>query len=147
MPRLSQKTLEKMFQCPYCEKMVRNRAGLSGHIQFKHSSGTQKKKKSHYETMLKLTELKGLKEILKQSDEEEKQDLSDMVRISVDWSLIKNLVKGFDIKFNDADFKAYIIIASALMYSNRRLMNELHKELSSAITQLMDITNKMKANT
>ncbi|MDP2719281.1 MAG: hypothetical protein Q8P44_05575, partial [Dehalococcoidia bacterium] len=36
MPKLSQATLEKRFQCGYCAKTLRSRQGLSGHIQFKH---------------------------------------------------------------------------------------------------------------
>ena len=39
MPKLSQDALSKMFQCEYCGDLLRTRQGLSGHIQFKHTTG------------------------------------------------------------------------------------------------------------
>jgi hypothetical protein len=42
MPKLSPQTLEQRSPCPHCQKTFKNLAGLSGHIQYKHKSGTTK---------------------------------------------------------------------------------------------------------
>ncbi len=42
-----------------------------------------------------------------------------------------NTIGMLNIKLNDADYKAYLLVAAALMYGNQRLMNKLKKELSS----------------
>jgi len=141
MPKLSQQTLEKRFQCPHCSVTLRTRQGLSGHIQFIHPKGTTN------------TESKSLidsrtQEVLLQRLASESRGITEanfreMAEIRADWHFIKASMASENIKLNDTDYKTYLFVAAALMYGNERLMNKLKKELSSAFEQLMEIVSKM----
>jgi len=125
MPKLTQQTLEKRFQCPYCSVTVRTRQGFSGHIQFKHpkvTTGTGNKSTTDLITEAKVSRRLAY-EPLGITDAE----LEEMAEIRADWYIIKNYMMHENIKFNDADFKTYLVVAAALMYGNQRLMNKLSK--------------------
>jgi hypothetical protein len=141
MPKLSQQTLEKRFQCPYCSVTLRTRQGLSGHIQFRHPKGTTGTgNKNLRDAIAKITVLRRLaSESTALSDAE----FQEMAEIWADWRFIKVFMGDENIKFNNADYKTYLLVAAALMYGNQRLMKKLNKDLSSAITQLREISSKM----
>ncbi len=142
MPKLSQQTLEKRFQCPYCGITLRTRPGLSGHIQFKHPKGTAST--GTKSTIDAITEVIILRRSASEPVGISDAELEEMAEIRADWHFIKDILRN-DIKLSDTDYKTYLSVAAALMYSNRRLMNKLNKDLSSAITQLMEISSKMAA--
>lgn len=135
MPKLSQQTLEKRFQCQHCGETVRTRQGLSGHIQFKHSSEAKQKQKSFYKTILVVAEQRGLEEQDKRSNKQKEEDLSDVTRICIDWTLVKNTVECSGVKFNDNDFKNYLIVSLAQMQANKRLYQELATDLGEAMAE------------
>jgi hypothetical protein len=141
MPKLSQQTLEKRFHCPYCSVTLRTRQGLSGHIQFRHPRGTTGTGNINLrDAIAKITVSRRLaSESTALSDAE----FQEMAEIWADWRFIKVFMGDENIKFNNADYKTYLLVAAALMYGNQRLMKKLNKDLSSAITQLREISSKM----
>jgi hypothetical protein len=56
-------------------------------------------------------------------------EFQEMAEIRADWRFIKVFMGDENIKFNDADYKTYLLVAAAFMYGNQRLMNKLKKDL------------------
>ena len=133
MPRLTQKTLDKMFPCEYCGKKLRTRQGLAGHVQWVHSirtpgmepMGTEDEEKPD-----KLVEAVILRRINSESQVLTQAEYMDMVEMRADWHFIKHHMQKWNIKLNKADYKNYLLVAMAVMYGNQRLINKLNKELS-----------------
>ena len=132
MPKLSKKTLDKMFQCPHCGHMFRTRQGLSGHIRFKHDVGT----KSAEEKIMNDDLTKVAIEAMEKS-KKDGEDLARMALVQAEWHFFKKCMEIGNIKLSDADFKQFLIVGAAAMYGNQRLMSELANELGSAIGQLI----------
>ena len=141
MPKLSQQTLEKRFKCPHCGESIRSRQGLSGHIQFKHPAGTTETgNKSRINILAEAIIKRRLDADLLELSREEFRELAE---IQADWYFFKKFAGQLNIKLNDTDYKAYLLVATALMYGNQRLVNKLKKELSSVTGLLMEISYKM----
>ena len=145
MPKLTQQTLEKRFRCPYCSVTLRTRQGLSGHIQFRHSRGTTGtgRKSLHDAITESIVSQRLASEPMGSSDAE----FQEMAEIRADWRFIKVFMGEGNIKFNDADYKTYLLVAAAFMYGNQRLMNKLNKDLREAIAKLIEVQSKIDAST
>ncbi len=133
MPKLSQQTLEKRFLCPHCGQTLRTRQGLSGHIQYKHQTGSGGQEKSPTDW---LVDIKIYQSILKAAgfSEPEREELLAVVR---DWVIIKPLLEARDVAINSSDEKTFLIVRFAQMRANQRLLDALRKELGSIIPELM----------
>ena len=121
MPKLSEKTLEKRFQCYYCEETFRTRQGLSGHIQFKHQtlySPIAKNTKitkvndndfimsKHTEVML-WKEINGLPYSTK----------NNIVKLFVNWGEVRGFFNTLDIGLTEQDFKTYLLAGLGKIFS------------------------------
>jgi uncharacterized C2H2 Zn-finger protein len=130
MPKLTQQTLEKRFPCPHCGETFRTRQGLSGHIQFKHPTGTGEETKSNAQLISDMARYKTRLELGGFSHE----DVSELIHIRASWDYIETLMHaapgGKNIKVGAADFKTYLIVAYAQMLANRRLIDRLNKDLA-----------------
>ena len=145
MPRLSQSTLEKRFQCPHCGETFRTRQGLSGHIQWKHFMGTGAEENDDKQSFLDPIAVQVRAEIMGFN----KKEIGEMMHILVRWKAIVALVENEHITFNNADYKNYLIVSLAQMRANTRLHQELVSELAGGMeagfTRLEDmITTTME---
>jgi len=146
MPKLSEQTIKKRFPCPHCGETFRTRQGLSGHIQFKHPSGTSEETNSSIEWILDVAKYKSLLQLGKFSNEE----VSELTQILGDWGYIERLIglaPGVkNTKVGGADFRTYLIVAYAQMLANQRLIDRLNKNLTEAICMLMELQPKIDAS-
>ena len=71
------------------------------------------------------------------------KDIGEMKQIYAFWNYIIALVENEHIKFNNNDYKNYMIVSLAQMQANQRLMKKLNKKLDSTIVQLVEISSKM----
>lgn len=117
--------LYKGFTCQYCGNTFRNRAGLSGHIQFKHGITSQKKGKKEVEfTFLKndITENLVLwKAIMKPS----KFEYAAVFDMFLWWSHVDILFKGFGLELNEQDLHNYVITSLANIRQSTQLLKQL----------------------
>ena len=145
MPKLSQQTLEKRFPCPHCGKTFRTRQGLSGHIQFKHPTGTGEETKSLGDWALDIARYKSALRLAGLSNEE----ASELSQIRAGWAYIEQLIGAGpgdkNTKVGAADFKTYLIVAYAQMLADRRLIDRLDKVIGEAIAKLMEAQSKIEA--
>jgi uncharacterized C2H2 Zn-finger protein len=113
MPRLSEKTLEKRFQCSYCGKTFRYRQGLSGHIQFKHQGYFEPSDKAGQ--LSSVTEkgfiLSKHKDFLKWrvSSGLSKSTTDNVATLLVNWERVRNLFNMLGIELTEEDFKTYLL--------------------------------------
>lgn len=113
MPRLSEKTLEKRFQCSYCGETFRSRQGLSGHIQFKHQGYFEPSAEAGQS--LKATEkgfiLSKQQSFLKWrvSSGLPKSTTDNVAILLVNWDRVRNLFSMLGIELTDEDFKTYLL--------------------------------------
>ncbi len=133
MPRLSQQTLEKRFQCPHCGVTVRTRQGLSGHIQYKHPKGSVKKPASIIEAANGIKNNEKFYKSMGMSDAQ----IADLTMVSREWVLITALMEDEKFKLNDNDFKTFQLMAYAILASEKRLKNWMTHEFSEEIAKLM----------
>lgn len=159
MPRLSQRTLEKRFHCPHCRATFRTRQGLSGHIQFKHPAGTVETTNSYADFILDTARYKRIlddwkSDIAKYKSIPEslgfnKKEVSEITQILESWPYIEKLVEANpinkNVKISGAEFKTYMIVALAQMFANRRLINQLNKDLSEAISKMIELQSNITA--
>jgi len=144
MSKLSEKTLEKRFQCDYCGKTFRTRQGLSGHIQFKHQ--TLNKPESGYAPLGFVT-----KDMLSKSVAKKKEIINEKItkkidsrfimskqkdiltwraisglskstddaitRLLVSWGYIISFFNTLDIELTEHDFKTYLLAGLANIFS------------------------------
>lgn len=108
MPRLSQKTLDKMFPCPVCGKFFRTRQGLSGHIKFKHKDQTKTTASVMSETYQWMQKAKLLEVLLKTSGYSEYEYVAAK-RIMMGWDIVRSWCKVFHVNVNEGDYKAYLV--------------------------------------
>lgn len=125
MPKLSQKTLDKMFGCPYCGTKVRNRAGLSGHIQFKHSAGTYNNKKT---TEDMISEIKDAEARLRAMGTDE-EEIKEQTQSRYEWVLVRKLMDAQSFKESSADFKTYQLMRLVITASENRMKQWFSDEL------------------
>lgn len=132
MPKLTNKNLEKRFECDQCGGSFRTRPGLSGHIQFKHNKIKPpidfKDKPTIY---LKAKEVKDLYEAagFSETDSQERaRILFDWTTVLIDWDLLK-------LEPNIQDFKNYLITSYALLSQNEQLENRLINRFVSLLEE------------
>jgi hypothetical protein len=121
MPRLSEKTLEKRFQCDYCGETFRTRQGLSGHIQFKHqdyfepaTNAKQSTKASDSNFILsKNTAFKKWRA----SNGLSKSTNDRVASLFVNWVRIRTLFGQLGIELTEQDFKTYILAGLGRLFS------------------------------
>lgn len=104
--------LYKGFTCPYCEKALRTRQGLSGHIQFKHST-----KQNILDIATNDIEL--LKDKLYASVNIIGLDKTTTQMIEIllnNWKIIVTVCEQLDIDLNKQDFKNYFVAGLVDMY-------------------------------
>jgi hypothetical protein len=147
MPKLTQQTLEKRFPCLHCGETFRTRQGLSGHIQFKHPTGTGGETKSPAEWIVDIAGYKSALQLGGFSNE----DVSELTQIRAGWALFEQFMGvapgNKKTKLGAADFKTYLIVAYAQMRANRRLIHRLNKDLNEAIGKLIELQSKTDAGT
>jgi len=104
--------LYKGFTCPYCEKALRTRQGLSGHIQFKHST-----KQNILDIATNDIEL--LKDKLHAAVNIIGLDKTTTQTIEIilnNWIIITTVCEQLDIDLNKQDFKNYFVAGLVDMY-------------------------------
>jgi len=134
MSKLSEKTLEKRFQCDYCGKTFRTRQGLSGHIQFKHqtlnkpeyaplgfvtkamlSKSAAKKTEMTKEKITKKIDIDFISskqtEIMlwRKTNGLTKSMNDDIVKLFVSWGFVSSFFHMIDIELTEQDFKTYLL--------------------------------------
>ncbi len=117
--------LYKGVTCPYCEETFRNRAGLSGHIQYKH--GITNKKKSKKEVKFEIT-MNGISDTLtvwKLGSKPSNFEYEAVVDMILWWTNVKLLVEGFGFELNEQDLHNYIITSLANIRQNTQLLEQL----------------------
>jgi hypothetical protein len=129
MPKLSQQTLEKRFQCPHCGITLRTRSGLSGHIQFKHPKGSSQKSKSITDAAYDIKKMEAFLRSIGKSDSE----IADLTLISKDWVMTRSMMESYKDKLNNADFKTFQLISYAVIASEKRLKAWLTHKLGSTM--------------
>ena len=107
MPKLSKNSLEKRFACQYCGESCRTRQGLSGHIQFKHTSP---KKKLNAVDMA--ADLKGKFDtwricVQKIGYPPEISEAGD--RLMSRWKILREYFHTLGIDLDDKDFKYFML--------------------------------------
>lgn len=124
MPKLSEKTLERRFQCDYCGETLRTRQGLSGHIQFKHKGyfkpSTKSKQITKTVDMLYISsKLKNLK-IIQAINGMTESTNNNIAKLLVSCLEVIKIFSILEIEFTENDFKIYFLMAL-----NRLLAKEL----------------------
>jgi hypothetical protein len=139
VPKLTPQTMKMRVSCPYCDKTFRAGQGLSGHIRFKHAIGTVKKKKASTDWDIDTN----IYEKLLESCGVSKTEISELSQVRKDWAYIRALMEDKNHQINNADFKAYQIVAYIHMLSNRRLKEWLAYELETAIQELAELNSEI----
>ena len=130
MPKLSEDTLKKRFQCHICNKHFRTRQGLAGHIQWKHYYLNN----SNYPDLNSIMSWgKRFQSVGTRAGIPE-SEINQQIRIVSRWPGIVTILKSLKVDVNDKDFKYYLI--SAIAYMNES--NQLEKRLSKKISDLFE---------
>ena len=114
--------LYKGFICPYCEKTFRNRAGLSGHIQFKHGITGQKKGKKEIKFEITMNGIPDTLEVWKVGLKPSKYEYNAVVDMFLWWTDVKLLFEGFGLELNEQDLHNYIITSLANIRQSSQLL-------------------------
>lgn len=125
MPKLSEQTLEKRFKCPHCKETLRTRQGLSGHIQFKHPSGTPAEENRNDKVIRETSDFIADARIAGFNEKE----IYEMGQILVYWMRIKAVVEGKYTKLNDNDLKISLITTLAQIHANHMLFDRIRDEV------------------
>ncbi len=106
--------LNKQFQCQHCGNLFRTRQGLSGHIQFVHSTKQKIEKIDSSYVSSKLSEL----DILGEAAGWSKSSIQARKTILLNWLDTQTFCKMLDIDLSKQDFKNYLIASLADMYQS-----------------------------
>jgi hypothetical protein len=142
MPKLSQQTLEKRFQCPHCKVTFRNRSGLSGHIQYKHPEGSTKRPDNFNDTIYDIEIMESLLKSMGKSDTE----IANLTQVRKDWVLARTWMEIDNFKLSDSDFKTFQLISYAVIASEKRQKAWLTHELGETIKQLLMLNTAITEN-
>lgn len=127
MPKLSADSLEKRFACPYCDKTLRTRQGLSGHIKFKHGSAYQPQTYVPFGASVKEEPLLGLDEVepmVKIWENRGKFMLDSQWELQAErnvlkrWNEVRLLCGELDIHLDKTDLKNYLVTSLAYVYTS-----------------------------
>ena len=120
MPKLSEKTLEKRFQCDYCGQTFRTRQGLSGHIQFKHNKyfkfSTKTKQATKNLDMVFITSKLKNFTILKAFNDMTDSTNENIVRLLLSWGKVSIVFKMLNIDLTENDFKTYLLMGLSKLF-------------------------------
>ncbi len=117
MPKLSEKTLEKRFQCYYCEETFRTRQGLSGHIQFKHQAAYKKEVKAK-EIDMKFILSKSKYVLTWQATNQLPQQTNKAISsLLVNWHQVRSFFEMLDLELTEQDFKTYLLVGLGNIFS------------------------------
>ncbi len=132
MPKLTSQNMAKRFKCDQCGASFRNRAGLSGHIQFKHDKSKPPIDFKDTKTMLLQTEKMRVLLVgagLSETDSQERSRiLFDWTSVLMDWDLL-------GLEPNIQDFKNYLIRSYTLLFQNKQLEDRLMKRVRSLLEE------------
>ena len=113
MPKLTQDELYKRFHCPHCDKTLRTRQGLSGHIQWKHGTG---KKSTKIDIDWISKQIDRMKKTWVEAMEWSPAAVQAREDILLRWILdVEAMCHVAEIKPNHEDFKNYIITSLAVL--------------------------------
>ena len=117
MPKLSEKTLEKRFQCEYCGETFRTRQGLSGHIQFKHHAVFGPKSEAQQIDMSFIrSKLKGIT-VWKATNQLPQPTTEAMLNLLMNWHHVRYFFSMLDIDLTKQDFKTYLLVGLGRLFS------------------------------
>jgi len=117
--------LYKGVTCQYCGKTFRNRAGLSGHIQFKHGITGQKKGKKEVEFELTMNGISDTLLVWELGLKPSKYEYQAVVDMFLWWTDVKLLFEGFGLELNEQDLHNYVITSLANIRQNSQLLKQL----------------------
>ena len=129
MPKLSEDSLKKMFVCQYCGKHVRTRQGLSGHIQFKHSTGQASPITDKGSIISQAKYLASAGEAVGLSADKSKHQ----ARILTRWLEVEAVLDFLHIKVNNQDLKKYMLVSLAYMHENEDLRGQLISDFKNLL--------------
>ncbi len=132
MPKLSNKTLDKMFICPNCGRPFRTRQGLSGHKQFKHKVQKSSTLDNPIDTFLDIRQKMKTMETVGIPQ----PDVKSIALAHAHWPLIQSMCDILKISTNNQDYKHYIITSLARRYENEALKNELLVEFNKQLGEI-----------
>ena len=118
MPKLSAEALAKRFECPYCEKTLRTRQGLSGHIQFKHGSGQQSTEMDAAWLVRQVSKIEKAFGSVWELSEAAVRARMEILRV---WPEVTALANTIGITLNRQDFKNYFLTRLAQIHSRESL--------------------------
>lgn len=118
MPKLSTEALAKRFKCPYCEKTLRGRQGLSGHIQFKHGRGQQS---SEMDAAWLVRQIGRIEKVFGTTMAMPEADVRARMNILKVWPDVIGLANTIGITLNRQDFKNYFLTRLALIHYKESL--------------------------
>jgi len=109
MPKLTEKTLKKRFECEYCGETFRTRQGLSGHIQFKHKAAYKKEAKIK-EIDVKFISSKSKYFLVWLATNGLPQETNQAItKLLFNWHQVRSFFKMHDLELTEQDFKTYIL--------------------------------------
>ena len=119
MPKLSEKTLEKRFQCDYCGETFRTRQGLSGHIQFKHQTLYSPITKNTKNTNVNDNNfiLSKKTDLWRKSNGLTKSTSDTILTLLVNWLKVRRFFKTLDVELTEQDFKTYLLAGLGKIFS------------------------------
>ena len=111
--------LAKSFKCPHCEEYFRTRQGLSGHVRFKH--GAQKEPEDFTSkvasTLMEIEDNKYNTELRCDNDGLPPERKQIMIKIVEEWETTVRLSQYLGIGLSPSDFKTYVIVRFASIFS------------------------------
>ena len=117
MPKLSEKSLKKRFQCDLCGETFRTRQGLSGHIQFKHHAAYKKEVKAK-EIDMKFVLSKSKYVLTWQATNQLPQQTNKAISsLLVNWHQVRSFFKMLDLELTEQDFKTYLLVGLGNIFS------------------------------
>jgi hypothetical protein len=115
-PKLSEKTLEKRFQCEYCGETFRTRQGLSGHIQFKHATGYKEASKTQEVDMKFILSKSKHVSSWKATNLLSQQTNEAISKLVFNWYHVSNFFKALDLELTEQDFKTYLLVGLGKLF-------------------------------
>ena len=117
MPKLSEKSLKKRFQCDFCGKTFRTRQGLSGHIQFKHQAAYKKEVKAKEIDMEFVLSKSKYVLIWQATNQLPQQTNKAILRLLVNWHQVSSFFETLDLELTEQDFKTYLLVGLGNIFS------------------------------
>ena len=117
--------LYKGFICPYCEKALRTRQGLSGHIQYSHGIIGQKKSKKEVKFEITMNGISDTLLVWELGLKPSKFEYQAVLDMFFWWTDVELLFKGFGLELNEQDLHNYVITSLANIRQSSQLLKQL----------------------